>query len=63
MSQRQSQLLWMKDLIDHMSRCHEQLEWTREADSTRFLTDALIRDLSLCQRLCEELQVAPGARA
>lgn len=56
MSQRQSKLLWMRDLIDHMSRCHEQLQWSAAGPSVQFLTETMLRDLHQCQRLCEELR-------
>ncbi len=60
MSQRQTTLLWLRDVIDHMSRCHEQLEWARESSSAQFLTDALLQDLNLCRRICEDLRPAGG---
>jgi hypothetical protein len=47
-------MLWMKDLIEHMNRCHEQLEWA-DSRTQSFLTDSLLTDLVQCQRLCEEL--------
>lgn len=56
MRERQSQLLWMKDLIEHMARCHEQLQWTDEGPSAAFLADALHVDLRQCLRLCDELR-------
>ncbi len=59
MRNRQTTLLWMKDLIEHMSRCHEQLQWAPEGPSQSFLTDALMVDLTECRRLCEHLQTRP----
>ncbi len=29
MRNRRHTLLWMKDLIEHLSRCHDQLEWAK----------------------------------
>jgi hypothetical protein len=46
----------MKDLIEHMSRCHDQLEITSDGDTQSFLADALIGDLNECQKLCEQLR-------
>lgn len=46
----------MKDLIEHMSRCHDQLEITNDGDTQDFLADALIGDLNECQKLCEQLR-------
>ena len=62
MRNRHSTLLWMKDLIEHMSRCHEQLQWADEGSSESFLTDALMVDLSECRKLCEHLQSRPDSR-
>jgi hypothetical protein len=53
----------MKDLIEHMSRCHDQLQWASDGATQTFLADALIGDLNECQRLCEELRSAPGHQA
>ena len=56
MRDRRNTLLWMKDLIEHMSRCQEQLQWAAEGPSESFLTDALLVDLVECRRLCEQLR-------
>ena len=56
MRDRQTTLLWMKDLIEHMARCQEQLQWANEGPSARFLTDSLLVDLTECQKLCERLK-------
>ncbi len=53
---RRNTLLWMKDLLDHMSRCHDQLQWASDGDTESFLADALIGDLNECQKLCEQLR-------
>ncbi len=62
MRDRQNTLLWMKDLIEHMSQCHEQLEWASDGRTETFLAETLIGDLKECRRLCEELR-SPHARA
>lgn len=59
MRNRRHTLLWMKDLIDHMSRCHEQLQWAADGPTSAYLADSLMVDLTECQRLCEQLQVRP----
>jgi len=46
----------MKDLIEHMSRCHDQLEWASDGETQTFLADALLGDLSECRKLCEQLR-------
>ncbi len=56
MSNRRRTLLWMKDLIDHMSRCHDQLQWAGDGSTQSFLTEAMIGDLLECQRLCQALR-------
>ena len=55
MRNRHTTLLWMKDLIDHMNRCHEQLQWAHEGPTQTFLTESMMVDLSECRRLCEQL--------
>ncbi len=57
---RRTTLLWMKDLLEHMSRCHDQLEWASDGDTQSFLADALLGDLNECQKLCEQLRTAPS---
>jgi hypothetical protein len=53
---RRHTLLWMKDLIEHMSQCHDQLEWASDGATQAFLAEALIGDLNECQKLCEQLR-------
>jgi len=62
MRTRNNTLLWMKDLIDHMNRCHEQLQWAADDSTESFLTDAMMGDLTECRRLCEDLQRKPAPR-
>jgi hypothetical protein len=50
----------MKDLIDHMSRCHDQLGWTKDDATQLFLAEAMLGDLVECQRLCEQLRLDPA---
>lgn len=56
MRDRHSTMLWMKDLIEHMRHCQEQLQWAAEGPSQSFLAEALLADLTECRRLCEELR-------
>ena len=60
MSDRRTTLLWMKDLIDHMNRCHDQLQWAAERPTASYLTETLLVDLTECRRLCEQLRVEPA---
>jgi hypothetical protein len=50
----------MKDLIDHMTQCHAQLEWAADGRTESFLTNTMIGDLAECRRLCEELRLDRG---
>jgi len=59
MGNRRNTLLWMKDLIEHMNQCHEQLQWAGDGPTESFLTESLLVDLAQCQRLCEELRERP----
>lgn len=60
MRNRRQTLLWMKDLLDHMNRCHEQLQWAADAPTESYLADSLMVNLNECQRLCEQLRDRPG---
>lgn len=56
MKNRRHTLLWMKDLLDHMARCHDQLQWAGDDPTRAFLAESLMDDLAECQKLCEELR-------
>ena len=62
MRNRRHTLLWMKDLIEHLSQCHDQLQWTNDDATQSFLTEAMLGDLDQCQRLCEQLRTGEAAR-
>ena len=62
MRSRNHTLLWMKDLIEHMNSCHEQLQWAADGPAESFLADALMADLSECRRLCEQLRTRTGSK-
>ena len=64
MRNRQNTLLWIKDLLEHMSQCHDQLQWADDGRTETFLAETLIGDLAECRRLCEQFRadgVKPGA--
>ena len=56
MSQRDSNLLWLKDLLAHMSSCQRQMQWAEDEETVHMLTEAMLRDLDCCRRLCEKFQ-------
>jgi hypothetical protein len=55
MSQRETNLLWMRDLLEHLTACQQQLEWAQDGDTVRVLTESMLADLERCKRLCESL--------
>ena len=56
MSQRDANLLCLRDTLEHLSTNQQRLEWTEDADAIYVLTENMIRDLVRCQRLCETLR-------
>jgi hypothetical protein len=56
MSQRQTNLLWLRDLLEHLSSCQQQLEWAEDGESVCVLTESMLADLDRCKRLCEAIQ-------
>ena len=63
MSQRENNLLWLKDVISHLRSCQRQLEWTENNEAVHVLTDTMLRYLACCRRLCEGLQRRPPVPA
>lgn len=55
MSQRETNLLWLKDILEHLSTSRQQLEWTKDADTVHVITETMLRDLESCRRICEGL--------
>ena len=55
MCQRESNLLWLKDLLAHLSSCQKQLQWAENSEAVDVLTEAMLRDLESCRRLCEAI--------
>src|SRR5260221_14549382 len=55
MSQREATLLHLKDVLEHLRTCQQQLQWAEDAPTTRLLTETMLRDLDCCRRLCESL--------
>lgn len=58
MTDRRTKLLWMKDILEHMDRCHEQ--WEAADERTGMLLAATLRrDLDQLGRLCDSLSDDP----
>jgi hypothetical protein len=60
MSQRQANLLWLKDMLEHLSACRQQLEWAEENQAVHLLMETMLRDLDCCRRLCESMRRRTG---
>ena len=55
MSQRESNLLWLKDLLEQLTASRDRLEWAEGPETVRVVTESMLRDLERCRRLCEAL--------
>jgi len=55
MSQREMNVLWLKDTLEHLRGCQEQLQWAEDDDTVRLLTETMLRDLASCRGICEVL--------
>ncbi len=56
MSQRDEKLLWLKDLLEHLSRNHQQLLWTQDMEMVRLISETMLRDLEACERICKDIK-------
>jgi hypothetical protein len=56
MSQRESNLLWLRDLLEQMESCRQQMEWAKDGEAVQVLTENMLRDVETCRRLCESLR-------
>ncbi len=56
MCRREANLLWLKDMLDHLATCRQQLEWAQDRESVSVLTETMLRDLDACRRLCESMR-------
>jgi hypothetical protein len=61
MSQRDAKMLWLRDVLKHLTACQQQLEWAEGTDAIHVLTETMLRDLDCCRRLCESLHRRSGA--
>jgi hypothetical protein len=55
MSQRDTNLLWLKDMLDHLTACRQQLAWAEDPAAVQVITETMLRELERCRRLCEML--------
>ena len=56
MSQREANLLQLKDTLEHLRDSQKQLQWAEDAQAIYLITETMLRDLECCRRLCEALQ-------
>jgi hypothetical protein len=56
MSQRETTLLWLRDILEQLTTTQQRLEWTTDREASRVLTETMLRDLERCARLCELLR-------
>jgi hypothetical protein len=56
MTPRNANLVWLRDVLEHLMASHKQLEWADDPETVRLLTETMLRDLDCCQRLCESLR-------
>jgi hypothetical protein len=62
MSQRETNLLWLRDILEHLSASQKQLEWAEDNETIRLVTENMLRDLERCHRLCEVMHQRSGVR-
>lgn len=55
MNPRQADVLWLRDMIDHLRSCQKQLEWSQDPTAVHYLAETMLRDLDCCRRLCQNL--------
>ena len=60
MSQRDLNLLWLKDTLEHLTSCRQELQWAEDAETVHLLTETMLRDLECCRRLCQALHRRAG---
>ena len=56
MSQRQSNLLCLRDLLEHLLADQQQLAWAEERSTVGLLTENMLRNLEQCRQICSDLR-------
>jgi hypothetical protein len=56
MSQRETNVLWLRDLLEHLDECRQQLEWSEDPETVRIVTETMLRDLERCRQVCEKMR-------
>lgn len=55
MSGRESNILHVRDILEHLSFCQKQLEWAEDRETIAILTETMLRELARCQRVCSTI--------
>jgi hypothetical protein len=56
MSQREKNLLLLRDTLEQLMSTRHQLEWTEDPQTAQVLLESMLRDLDRTQRLCKSMQ-------
>jgi hypothetical protein len=56
MSQREANILYLRDLLEHLTARQRQLEWADDNQTIGQLAEAMQLDLERCLRICATLQ-------
>jgi hypothetical protein len=62
MTQRESHLLWLKDIVEHLRESCAQLEWTEDPQTARLQIDEMIGDLECGKKICEQIKARAPLR-
>ena len=63
MSRHSANVLWLRDILEHLSANQQQLEWAEDNETVRLVTEKMMRDLERCQRLCEAINQRAQVRS
>ncbi len=62
MSQREANLRYLRDMIDHLQSCQRQLEWSKSPEAVRVIAETMIRELDCCRRMCDGIRQKVSVR-
>jgi hypothetical protein len=53
MSRREANLRYLRDMLEHLKSCERQLEWSKNPETVRLITETMIRELDCCRKVCD----------
>jgi hypothetical protein len=56
MSRREVNLLYLRDMLEHLKSCQRQLEWSKNPETVRVIAETMIRELDFCRTVCEDIR-------